>query len=72
MINYLQQQDLAAEKNLRKALRLDPTLASSHYQLARVYQREGKFKEALAEIDAAGSTRKVRASIICADNCSKG
>src|SRR5207244_11913149 len=45
MINYLQQRDQEAEKNFRKALRLDPTLASSHYQLARVYQLEGKFKQ---------------------------
>ena len=40
-------------KNLRQALRLDPGLGSAHYQLARVYQREGKYAQALAEIDAA-------------------
>ena len=39
-VYYLQQQDQAAEKAFRKALRLDPQLASSHFQLARVYQRE--------------------------------
>ena len=33
--------------------RLDPQLASSHFQLARVYQRESKYGEALTEIDAA-------------------
>jgi tetratricopeptide (TPR) repeat protein len=37
----------------RKALRLDPQLASSHFQLARVYQRENKFADALTEADAA-------------------
>jgi tetratricopeptide (TPR) repeat protein len=37
----------------RKALRLDPQLASSHFQLARVYQREKQYSEALTEIDAA-------------------
>ena len=37
----------------RQALRLDPQLASSHFQLARVYQRENKYAEALTEIDAA-------------------
>ena len=44
---------MVAERNLHKALRLDPSLASSRYQLAQVYQREGKFAQALAEIDAA-------------------
>jgi tetratricopeptide (TPR) repeat protein len=34
-------------------LRLDPGLGSSHYQLARVYQSEGKYSPALAEVDAA-------------------
>jgi Tfp pilus assembly protein PilF len=34
-------------------LRIDPSLASSRYQLAQVYQREGKYAQALAEIDAA-------------------
>jgi len=37
----------------RKALRLDPRLGSSHFQLARVYQRENKYAQALTEIDAA-------------------
>ena len=46
-----------------QALRLDPKVASSHYQLARVYQREGKFKEALAEIDAAGKLDQTSSSI---------
>ena len=63
MINYLQQQDREAENNLRKALRLDPTLASSHYQLARVYQREGRFNQALAEIEAAGKLDQTSSSI---------
>jgi len=35
-------------------LRLDPGLGSAHYQLARVYQAEGKYAQALAEVDAAG------------------
>jgi tetratricopeptide (TPR) repeat protein len=37
----------------RKALSLDSELASSHFQLARVYQRENKFADALTEADAA-------------------
>jgi Tfp pilus assembly protein PilF len=50
---YLQQDDENAEKYLLKALHLDQSLASSHYQLAKVYQREGKFVLALKQIDAA-------------------
>jgi Tfp pilus assembly protein PilF len=53
LVNFLQQQDPEAEKNLRQALRLDPSLGSSHFQLARVYQREEEYAQALAEIDAA-------------------
>ncbi len=34
-------------------MRLDPSLASSRYQLAQIYQHEGKYAQALAEIDAA-------------------
>ena len=34
-------------------MRLDPGLASAHYQLAQVYQRQGKYAQALTEIDAA-------------------
>jgi Tfp pilus assembly protein PilF len=51
-VYYLQQRDAAAESALHRALHLDPTLASSRFELARVYQREGKYKQALAEIDA--------------------
>jgi Tfp pilus assembly protein PilF len=53
LVFYLQQQDAEAEKMFRKALRLDPQLASSHFQLARVYQRQNKYSDALTEIDAA-------------------
>ncbi|MGZ7082942.1 MAG: tetratricopeptide repeat protein [Candidatus Angelobacter sp.] len=42
-----------AERNLRQALGLDPSLSSSHYQLAQINQREGKYVQALAESDAA-------------------
>jgi Tfp pilus assembly protein PilF len=55
-VDYLQQHDQEAEKNLRHALKLDPHLTSSHFQLARVYQREGKYAEALIEIDAASKS----------------
>ncbi len=53
LVLYLQQQDEDAEKMFRKALRLDAKLSSSDFQLARVYLRELKYKEALAAIDAA-------------------
>ncbi|HLB88915.1 MAG TPA: tetratricopeptide repeat protein, partial [Terriglobales bacterium] len=52
-VYYLQQQDEEAEKNLRQALRLDSRLASSHFQLAKVYQRDGKYAGALDEIGIA-------------------
>jgi tetratricopeptide (TPR) repeat protein len=42
LIEYLQQQDLAAEKDLLKALHLNPGLGSSHYQLARCLSAPGK------------------------------
>jgi tetratricopeptide (TPR) repeat protein len=48
---------LAAEKDLSKALRLNPKLGSSHYQLARVYQRQAKYQQALEQIDAAQQDR---------------
>ena len=52
-MNSLLGNNQEAESNLRKALRLDPSLASARYQLAQIYQREGKYSQALAEIDAA-------------------
>ena len=33
-------------------MRLDSQLGSSHFELARIYLREKRYKEALAEIDA--------------------
>lgn len=53
-MNSLQGNDREAEIYLRKALRLDPSLGSSRYQLAQVYQRQGKYAQALAEMDAVG------------------
>jgi tetratricopeptide (TPR) repeat protein len=52
-----------AERNLRQALRLDPSLSSSHYQLAQVYQRQAKYVQALAEIDAAAKLDPGNSSI---------
>jgi tetratricopeptide (TPR) repeat protein len=49
---YLQD-DAKAEENFKEALRRDAHLASSYFGLARVYQREGKFADALAAINSA-------------------
>ena len=49
----MQQQDPQAEENLRKALQLNSHLTSAHFELARVFQRTGKFSDALTEADAA-------------------
>jgi tetratricopeptide (TPR) repeat protein len=50
----LMQQDGDAEKSYRDALRLDPRLVSSQVGLAKIYQREEKYPQALAAIDSAG------------------
>ncbi|HEY4776696.1 MAG TPA: tetratricopeptide repeat protein, partial [Candidatus Acidoferrales bacterium] len=42
-----------AEENFREALRRDSHLSSSYFGLARVYQREKKFDQALIAIDSA-------------------
>jgi tetratricopeptide (TPR) repeat protein len=49
---YLQD-DAKAEENFRRALRLDAHLSSSYFGLARVYQRWGKFSQALEAVDSA-------------------
>jgi Flp pilus assembly protein TadD len=38
-----------AEKPLRESLRLDPTLAEGHYNLAIALRNEGRFDDAIAE-----------------------
>ena len=38
-----------AEKSLREALRMDPTLAEGHYNLAVVMRNEGRYDDAIAE-----------------------
>jgi tetratricopeptide (TPR) repeat protein len=50
----LMQRDRDAEKNYRNALRLDPRLVNSQVGLAKVYQREEKYSQALTAIDCAG------------------
>jgi tetratricopeptide (TPR) repeat protein len=50
--SYLQD-DAKAEENFKEALRRDSHLASSYFGLARLYQREGKFAEALDAVNSA-------------------
>lgn len=38
-----------AEKSLREALRIDPTLAEGHYNLAVALRNQGNFDDAIAE-----------------------
>jgi len=41
LIAYLQQQDAQAKEHLKHALQLNNRLTSAHFELARVYQRDG-------------------------------
>jgi tetratricopeptide (TPR) repeat protein len=52
-VYFLMQQDGAAEKNYRVALHRDPQLVNSEIGLAKVYEREHKYREALAAVDSA-------------------
>jgi tetratricopeptide (TPR) repeat protein len=49
----LMQQDGEAEKNYREALRRDQRLSNSYIGLAKIYQRQEKYAQALSAIDAA-------------------
>ena len=53
-VYWLTEKDGEAEKSYREALRLDLRLVSSRLGLARIYQRQEKYTQALAEIEAAG------------------
>jgi tetratricopeptide (TPR) repeat protein len=52
-VDWLMQNDRDAEKSYHEALRRDPRLVNSHLGLARIYQRQEKYSQALAEADAA-------------------
>jgi tetratricopeptide (TPR) repeat protein len=52
-VYVLLEQDSAAEKNYREALRRDSSLVNSYVGLAKIYQRQKKYEEALNAIDAA-------------------
>jgi len=59
----LMQQDSDAEKSYREALQRDSRLLNSYVGLAKVYQREGKYPQALTAIDAAGKLDAARTDI---------
>ncbi len=63
IIEANQQHGKQAEQYFKQALRLDPDLASSRYQLARVYQSEGEYAKALSEIDIAARLQPQNTSV---------
>jgi len=52
-----------AERYFKEALRLDPTMATSDYGLAKVYKQQGKFAHALDALRAAGAIDSRSASV---------
>jgi tetratricopeptide (TPR) repeat protein len=52
-VYWLMQDDANAEKSYLEALRRNPQLVDSHLGLAKILQREGKYRAALTEADAA-------------------
>jgi len=59
----LMQQDGNAEKSYREALRRDSRLVNSYLGLAKIYQREEKYAQALTALDAAGKLDPDRTDI---------
>ena len=59
----LMQLDSEAEKNYKAALQRDPRLVNSYIGLAKIYQRAGKYREALSAIDSAGKLDAGRTDI---------
>ena len=53
-VYFLTNNDAEAEKSYRQALKLEPRMLTPHLGLAKVYQRQGQYEKALAELDAAG------------------
>jgi tetratricopeptide (TPR) repeat protein len=60
---WLMQRDDDAEKSYREALRRDPRLVNSYVGEAKIYQRAGKYLQALSAIDAAGKLDAGRTDI---------
>jgi tetratricopeptide (TPR) repeat protein len=59
----LMQQDSNAEKSYREALRRDSTMVNSYVGLAKIYQREAKYTQALTAIDSAEKLDPLRTDI---------
>jgi tetratricopeptide (TPR) repeat protein len=59
----LMQENDNAEKSYREALRRDARLTNSHIGLVKIYEHEGKYSQALAEVDAAGKLEPARTDI---------
>ena len=59
----LMQQDSEAEKSYREALRRDSRMVNPYVGLAKIYQREEKFQQALAAIDSAAKLDTGRTDI---------
>jgi Tfp pilus assembly protein PilF len=57
------QQDANAEKSYREALRRDPRMVSSYLGLAKTYQRQQKYPQALTAIASAGKLDPGRTDI---------
>lgn len=62
-VYWLMQDDVRAERSYHEALRRDGRLVNSRLGLAKIYQRQQKFEQALAEVDAAGKVEPSRAEI---------
>jgi tetratricopeptide (TPR) repeat protein len=62
-VYWLTQDDANAEQAYRHALRLDPRLVSSRLGLAKIYQRQKKYQQALVEIDAASRIDPARPDV---------
>jgi len=62
-VYWLTEDDANAERSYQQALRLNPRLVSSHLGLAKIYQRQQKYGQALAEIDAAAQVDASRPDI---------
>jgi tetratricopeptide (TPR) repeat protein len=62
-VYWLMQDDKNAEKSYREALRRDAHLVNSRMGLAKIYQRQQKYSQALAEIDAADKIDPARSDV---------
>ena len=59
----LMQKDGDAEKSYREALRRDPEMLNPQMGLAKIYQREARYPQALSALDAAGKLDPERTDV---------